>query len=162
MSLYSQLSAPNPAMELAGSAGSSCFLVSLLAAMAHLEQSRSWTAHLGSLAGVLVVVLAGVSAAFLVENYRDSQNQTAELPQALSGVIAELKRIGTMGREFADDCTAKISEWEQADHAGKRATIAFQGATHPPSAAWLLNNANEEAWCEKFGAIVEFAIAEKR
>ena len=27
---------------------------------------------------------------------------------------------------------------------------------------WLLNNANEEAWCEKFGAIVEFAIAEKR
>ena len=96
--------------------------------------SPSW------LAGELIVVFAGVSAAFIVENYGDSRNQAAEFYQALSGVIAELYRSETRGRELvADGISAKISEWEQADHEGKRAIPGYYripGATHPPSAAW--------------------------
>jgi hypothetical protein len=106
---------------------------------AHSEQSRGWRAHLGWLAGELIVVFAGVSAAFVVENYRDNRNQASEFRQALSGVIAELNRYDTVGREYADRVNAKINEWEQADRSGHRATPGYYripGATHPPTAAW--------------------------
>jgi hypothetical protein len=94
---------------------------------------------LGRLLGELVVVFAGVSAAFVVENYRDSRNQAAEFRQALSGVTAELNRHETRGREFADLISTKIKEWEEVDRAGKRAVPGYYripGATHPPIAAW--------------------------
>ena len=103
------------------------------------QSERSWSGHLGWLAGQLIVVFAGVSAAFIVENYRDSRNQAADFRQAVSGVIAELSRLETRGREFADGVSTRISEWEQADHGGKRAIPAYfriPGATHPPTAAW--------------------------
>ena len=47
--------------------------------MAHSEKSGSWRGHVGWLVGQLIVVFAGVSAAFVVENYRDSKNQQADL-----------------------------------------------------------------------------------
>jgi len=106
---------------------------------AHSEERRGWRARLGWLAGELIVIFAGVSAAFVVENYRDSRNQAAEFHQALSGVIEELSRYETRGREFADTITAKITEWEQADRSNHRAIPAYYripGATHPPTAAW--------------------------
>ena len=84
--------------------------------MAQPEKRGSWRGHVGWLAGQLIVVFAGVSAAFVVENYRDTKNQQAEFRQALSGVIAELSRYETRGLEFADGIDAKISTWEQADH----------------------------------------------
>src|SRR5438552_3885330 len=107
--------------------------------MSHLEQKESWRQRLGWLAGELLVVVAAVSAAFVVENYRDSRNQSAEFHQAMAGVIAELARTETRGREFADAITAKIAEWEKADRSGKRAVPGYYripGATHPPTAAW--------------------------
>ena len=107
--------------------------------MAQSEKRESWRGHVGWLAGQLIVVFAGVTAAFVVENYRDSKNQQAEFRQALSGVIAELKRYETRGLEFADGIDAKISAWEQADRSGTRAIPGYYripGATHPPSAAW--------------------------
>jgi hypothetical protein len=106
---------------------------------AHSEERRGWRAHLGWLAGELIVIFAGVSAAFVVENYRDARNQAAEFRQALSGVIAELTRYETRGREFADTITAKITEWEQTDKSSHRAIPGYYripGATHPPTAAW--------------------------
>jgi hypothetical protein len=103
------------------------------------EQRQNWRGHLGWLAGELIVVFVGVSAAFVVENYRDSRNQAAEFHQALSGVVAELDRTEGRGREFADAITAKVTEWENVDRTGKRAIPGYYripGATHPPSAAW--------------------------
>jgi hypothetical protein len=103
------------------------------------EKRENWRGHLGWLAGQLIVVFAGVSAAFVVENYRDTKNQQAEFRQALSGLIAELSRYETRGLEFADAVDAKISAWEKADHGGLRAIPGYYripGATHPPSAAW--------------------------
>ena len=107
--------------------------------MEQSEKKGSWRGHLGWLIGQLIVVFAGVSAAFVVENYRDNKNQQAEFHEALSGVIAELKRYETRGLEFADGIDAKISAWEKADHGGTRAIPGYYripGATHPPSAAW--------------------------
>jgi len=106
---------------------------------AYSEERRGWRAHVGWLIGQLIVVFAGVSAAFVVENYRDSRNQAAEFRQALSGVVAELNRYETRGLEFANGIDAKISAWEQADRSGTRAIPGYYripGATHPPSAAW--------------------------
>lgn len=103
------------------------------------EQRRGWRTRLGWLVGELLVVFVGVSAAFVVESYRDSRNQQAEYQQALSGVIAELNRHESRGREFADGISAKIKEWEDADRAGKRAIPGYYripGASHPPIAAW--------------------------
>ena len=107
--------------------------------MAQSEKRVSWREHLGWLVGQLIVVFAGVTAAFVVENYRDARNQQAEFHQSLSGLIAELNRYETRGLEFADAMEGKISAWEQADRNGKRATPGYfriPGATHPPSAAW--------------------------
>jgi hypothetical protein len=102
--------------------------------MAQPEKRGSWRGHVGWLAGQLIVVFAGVSAAFVVENYRDSKNQQAEFRQALSGVIAELNRYETRGLEFADGIDAKISAWQQADRSGTRAIPGYYripGAPHP-------------------------------
>jgi len=95
--------------------------------MAQSEKRGSWRGHVGWLAGQLIVVFAGVSAAFVVENYRDAKNQQAEFRQALSGVIAELNRYETRGLEFADGIDAKIPAWQQADRSGTRATRATIG-----------------------------------
>ena len=58
--------------------------------MAQSEKRGRWRGHVGWLAGQLIVVFAGVSAAFVVENYRDTQNQQAKFRQAFSSVIAML------------------------------------------------------------------------
>ncbi len=107
--------------------------------MSDSEKGRNWRGHLGWLLGQLVVVFAGVTAAFVVENYRDNRNQQTEFHQALSGVIAELNRYETRGRQFADEMTARIATWEEMDRNGTRAIPAYYripGATHPPTAAW--------------------------
>ena len=49
--------------------------------MSHLDQKQSQRRRLGWLAGELLVVFAGVSAAFVVENYRDNRKQIAEMHQ---------------------------------------------------------------------------------
>jgi len=95
--------------------------------------------RLGRWAGELAVIFVGVSAAFVVDNYRDSRNQAAEFHQALSGVVAELDRHSTRACEFADSFSARIKEWEEADRAGKLAIPGYYripGSTHPPTAAW--------------------------
>jgi hypothetical protein len=107
--------------------------------MSHSEKRENWRQHMAWLVGQLIVVFAGVSAAFVVENYRDNKNQQADFRQALSGVIAELKRYETRGLEFADGMDARIAGWEQSDRSGVRAIPGYYripGATHPPLAAW--------------------------
>jgi hypothetical protein len=107
--------------------------------MSHSEGKQTWRARLGWLASELVVVFIGVSAAFLIDNYRDSRAQAAEFHQALSGLIAELNRTETRGHEFADNITSKVDEWEKADRNHQRAIPGYYripGSTHPPTAAW--------------------------
>src|SRR5919201_101707 len=107
--------------------------------MPHLEHRSTWRQRLGWLTGELFVVFAGVSAAFIVENYRDNRNQIAEMHQAVAGIIAELTSSETKSQEFSDAILADIVRWEEADRAGKRAIpghYRIPGAPHPPAAAW--------------------------
>src|SRR6187431_2348409 len=99
------------------------------------ERRHGWRMRLGRWVGELAVIFIGVSAAFVVDSYRDSRNQQAEYRQALAGVIAELNRHENRGREFADQISAKIKEWEAADLSGTRAVPGYYripGASHPP------------------------------
>jgi hypothetical protein len=103
------------------------------------EQQRAWRTRFGRWAGELLVIFVGVSAAFVVENYRDNRNQAAEFHQTLAGVIAELNRHEGRSLEFADGISARITEWEKAARDGNRAVPGYfriPGATHPPIAAW--------------------------
>src|SRR3954447_15765588 len=93
--------------------------------MAQSEKIGSWRGHVGWLAGQLLVIFAGVSAAFVVENYRDNKSQQAEFHRALSGLVAELNRYENRGLELADGMDAKISAWEEADRRGTRAIPGY-------------------------------------
>jgi hypothetical protein len=107
--------------------------------VSHLDQKQSWRQRIGWLAGELIVIFAGVSAAFVVENYRDNRNQVNEMHQAVAGIIAELTETETKTRTFSDAILADIARWEDADRAGKRTVpghYRIPGAPHPPSAAW--------------------------
>jgi len=107
--------------------------------VSHLDQKQSWRQRLGWLLGELIVVFAGVSAAFVVENYRDNRNQLNEMHQAVAGIVAELTETEKKTRMFSDAILTDIARWEDADRAGKRAVpghFRIPGAPHPPSAAW--------------------------
>jgi hypothetical protein len=107
--------------------------------MSHLDQKQSWGQRLGWLTGELLVIFAGVSAAFIVENYRDNRNEIAEMHRAVAGIISELATTGTKARKYSDAIFAEMARWEDADRAGKRAVPGYYripGAPHPPAAAW--------------------------
>ena len=89
---------------------------------------------MGWLASELIVVFAGVSAAFVVENYSDNRNQVNEMHQAVAGIIASLTETERKTREFSDAILADITRWEDADWGGKRAVpghFRIPGATAP-------------------------------
>jgi len=107
--------------------------------MPHLDYKQSWRQRVGWLAGELFVIFAGVTAAFVVENYRDNRNQLAEMHQAVAGIIAELTTSEIKSQKFSDAILADIARWEEADRSGRRAVpghYRIPGAPHPPAAAW--------------------------
>ena len=100
---------------------------------------QTWPQRLGAWAGELLVIFIGVSAAFVVDNYRDNRSQAAELHQAVAGIVTELDHYQARAGKFADAIDSRIAAWEKADRAGQRAIPAYfriPGADHPPSAAW--------------------------
>ena len=107
--------------------------------MSRSDQKQSWRSRLGWLAGQLFVIFLGVSAAFVVENYRETLNQREELRQAVAGIITELKHYEERSVQFSNAFDAAIERWAAADREGRRAVPGYYripGAPHPPSAAW--------------------------
>ena len=107
--------------------------------MTKLDQKQDWRARVGWLAGQLLVIFLGVTAAFLVENYRESVSQRQELRQAIAGIISELEHQQTRSAEHADAFEREIERWATADREGRRAVPGYYripGAPRPPSAAW--------------------------
>ena len=107
--------------------------------MAEQDQKQDWRSHLGWLAGQLLVIFLGVTAAFVVENYRENLSQREELRQAVAGLIADLERYEIRGVQFADGFDSAIEKWKVADRQGQRAVPGYYripGASHPPIAAW--------------------------
>jgi hypothetical protein len=102
-------------------------------------QIETWRARLGWLVGQLFVVFLGVSAAFLVENYRQQQTDKADMMQAVAGIIKELEDYEVKSPQLADGFDSAIEKWKAADRQGQRAIPGYfriPGAPHPPTAAW--------------------------
>src|SRR5919204_2367800 len=100
---------------------------------------QTWRSRLGWLAGQLFVIFLGVSAAFLVENYRQNENDKAEMMQAVAGIIKELEDYETKSAKFADGFDSAIEKWKAADRQAQHSVPGYfrlPGAPHPPSAAW--------------------------
>ena len=107
--------------------------------MSRPDQKQSWRSRLGWLAGQLFVIFLGVTAAFVVENYRETLSQREELHQTVTGIITELKHYEERSVQFSDAFDAAIERWAAADREGRRAVPGYYripGAPHPPSAAW--------------------------
>lgn len=103
------------------------------------DQTQNWRSHLGWLMGQLVVVFLGVSAAFIVDNYRENVSQREELRQVTAGLIAELQEYETDSVRLANGFDSAIAKWKAADREGKRAVPGYYripGSTHPPIATW--------------------------
>jgi hypothetical protein len=100
--------------------------------------SRPWTR--ARAAGTeLLVIFAGVTAAFFVEGYRETLDERAQLRQATQGIVAEMFHYENRGLEHADSIDQRLARWRAADAAGARAIPAFYrlpGAPNPPTAAW--------------------------
>jgi hypothetical protein len=107
--------------------------------MAHRSQNATSRERLGWLASEFLIIFVGVSAAFVVENYRDYRTHVAEFHDAMSGVIAELRNTEAKTRTYSEAIFADLARWEEADRTGKRAVPShyrIPGATHPPTSAW--------------------------
>jgi hypothetical protein len=107
--------------------------------MAAQNQTQTGRSHLGWLAGQLLVIFLGVSAAFIVENYRESLSQREELRQAVSGLIAELEDYQVRSAKITNAFDSAIEKWKTADRRGQRAIPGYYripGAPHPPIAGW--------------------------
>jgi hypothetical protein len=107
--------------------------------MTKLDQRQDWRARVGWLAGQLLVIFLGVTAAFVVENYRETLSQRQELQQAIAGIISELEHQQTRSAQHADAFAWAIEAWAAADREGRRAVPGYYripGAPRPPSAAW--------------------------
>jgi hypothetical protein len=100
--------------------------------MSHLDQKQGWRQRLGWLTGELLVVFAGMSAAFVVENYRDNRKQIAEMHQAVAGMITELTSTETKARTYSD------AIW-QTSLAGRMLIVAAS-ALFPVTTGFLARN----------------------
>jgi hypothetical protein len=90
-------------------------------------------------AAELVVIFVGVTAAFLVEGYRQELSQAEELRQATAGILTELRRYQVRSVEHADSIAARLERWSVADSHGTRSVPGYYripGGSHPPTAAW--------------------------
>ena len=107
--------------------------------MSPRNDTLNWRTRLGWLVGQLFVIFLGVSAAFVVENYRETLSQKEELRQAVAGIITEMEHYEKRSVQFADAFNAATERWAAADREGRRAIPGYYripGGTHPPTAAW--------------------------
>lgn len=107
--------------------------------MTRSSDTQNWRTRVGWLAGQLFVIFLGVTAAFLVENYRETLSQREELRQAVTGLITEFEHYETRSAQFANAFDSAIEKWKAADRQGQRAVPGYYripGASHPPTAAW--------------------------
>ena len=98
-----------------------------------------WRSRASRVGVGLLTIFAGVTAAFIVDEYRAHLAKMAQLRQARDGIVAELMSYERRGLEHAEAITQSILRWETADRAGDKAVPGYYripGATHPPTAAW--------------------------
>ena len=107
--------------------------------MAKPEGGRLWNSRASRVVAELLVIFVGVTAAFVVEGYRERLNDAQELRQARGGILAELARYQVRAAEHADSIDASIGRWRAVDADGGRSVPGYYripGAPYPPTAAW--------------------------
>ena len=107
--------------------------------MPESEGRPLWKSRTTRAVAELLVIFAGVTAAFVVEGYRERLNEARELRQAKEGILAELGRYQVRSVEHADSIDASIDRWRALDDAGEQAVpghYRIPGAPYPPTAAW--------------------------
>jgi len=107
--------------------------------MAKPEAGRLWSSRSNRAVAELLVIFVGVTAAFVVEGYRERLNDAQELRQASEGILAELARYQVRAAEHADSIDASIGRWRAVDEGGGRSVPGYYripGAPYPPTAAW--------------------------
>lgn len=107
--------------------------------MVEPEGRPLWKSRTTRAVAELLVIFVGVTAAFVVEGYRERSNEARELRQAKEGILAELARYQVRSIEHADSIDASIDRWRALDDAGEQAVPGYYripGAPYPPTAAW--------------------------
>jgi hypothetical protein len=87
----------------------------------------------------LAVVFIGVSAAFMVDNYRDQREQARSIDAAYSGLLEELSQYSSRGRAHAARARQVLAAYRAERTQGGRPPPAFYrlpGSEHPPEAVW--------------------------
>lgn len=107
--------------------------------MAESDGGRLWKSRTSRGIAELLVIFVGVTAAFVVEGYRERANQAQDLRQATEGILAELARYQMRAVEHADSIDASIDRWRAVADGGRRGMPGYYripGAPYPPTAAW--------------------------
>lgn len=107
--------------------------------MTETHDGRLWKSRTSRALAELSVIFIGVTAAFLVEGYRERLNEAQELRQAKEGILVELARYQVRAVEHADSIDASIDRWRAVDENGGQAVPGYYripGAPYPPTAAW--------------------------
>ncbi|MEX2527025.1 MAG: hypothetical protein WEA09_05245 [Gemmatimonadota bacterium] len=87
----------------------------------------------------LLVIFVGVTAAFFVEDLRETLGEREQLRQVTRGLVAEMYHYEDRGTAHADSIAQRLARWQAADASGEQAVPAFYrlpGAPSPPTAAW--------------------------
>lgn len=106
-------------------------------------RKHGWRAYrplLSKVALELFVVFVGVSAAFAVQDYRDSRAQHERRQAVYRALDRELKQMAeTHGPVFERQASNQLLAWDRALAAGERPSppaFKLPGAEGPPTGAW--------------------------
>jgi hypothetical protein len=103
--------------------------------MTKLDQKQGWRARVGWLAGQLLVIFLGVTAAFVVENYRETASQQQELQQAIAGSSANWNIMkcaqASMPMHLIWPCNAGLLPMRKAVALSQVTTESREGRVRP-------------------------------
>lgn len=88
----------------------------------------------------LFIVFVGVTAAFAVEDYRESRDEDRRRQAVYRALDRELTQMAeTHGPKFQRDMTAQLAVWDGAAARGEKPlppTFRLPGAERPPTGVW--------------------------
>ncbi|MGQ0815691.1 MAG: hypothetical protein ACT4O1_14745 [Gemmatimonadota bacterium] len=87
----------------------------------------------------LLVVFIGVSAAFIVDNYREKQEQHRQSAQVYSVLALSLRQFHEYGQEIFERMQSDMAKWESRDTTQFVAPPVYRepGGEGPPIDAWI-------------------------
>ena len=102
---------------------------------------RRWSGpSLSGIALELLIVFVGVSAAFAVEDYRETRDENERRSAIYRALDRELRQVAeTHGPSFQREMATQLAAWDAGVERGARPlppTFTIPGASGPPTAVW--------------------------